>query len=411
MSRNAVPQVYGLLAWFVLTVGPVLAQQPDPFGPPPQPAVPPDARVPANPLQGPPAAGPPAELFQPAETAARVGDQFIFMGELLGDANITIALGTGVDRQSLTAEQQATVDIQRKPLIEQLLSAAIDRKRLYIEFLRTIPAEKLDEALASIGGKVSDNFSENLFKMLDRVNSLPTEEYPTLIRQEARLFRLAYLMKQRNLTSLGQLETVLRANGSSLEKQKDAYAERLLGQQQLREAINRDPEVTHVEILNYYKEHPEEFHVLAQAKWRQITVRFNRCSSRQQAGEMIAAIGNELALGGAPFWAVAKRSSHDPRAQEGGLHDWTEQGDLEVSQQIDATVFQIPLNQLSRIIQDAEGLHIVIVLDRKDAHMIPFNDAQVDIKTALQNKKRSDALTKYVARIKEQIPVWSTLVR
>lgn len=353
------------------------------------------------------AADPPeAGLFRPAETAARVGDQYIFLGELLGDAQIMIALTSQVDFSELNPQRRSVAEFERDKLVEQLQSSAIDRKLMYIEFLRSIPEEKLQEALANIDSRIGDHFRDSLFDMLDKVNSLPEEEYPTLIRRDARLFRLAYLMKQRKVTSLGQLEEVLRANGSSLEKQQSAFAERMLGQQQMRESIDVDPEITHQEMADYYRENWADFQVPARAKWRQLTIRFSLCKSKQQAGEIIAKLGNEMRFGGTPFAAVAKRSSHGPNREEGGLHDWTEQGSLKISKPIADAVFSIPLNRLSEIIPDAEGLHIVMVLDRTDAHMISFADAQVDIISKLRNQKVNAAIAKYVAKLKERTPVW-----
>jgi hypothetical protein len=242
--------------------------------------------------------------------------------------------------------------------------------------------------------------------MLDKVNNTPEEDYAPLMRQDARIFRLAVLMKQRNLSSVGQLETVLRANGSSLRKQQDAFGETLLGQSMFREAIDVDPEVTHQEMQEYYLRNEDEFFNPARAKWEQITIRFSRCESREQALEQINSLGNELLFGGTPFWAVARRHSHGAKAADNGFHDWTEQGDLEISNAISDAVFSFPLNRLSPVIADGEGYHIVRVLDRIDAHVTPFAEAQVEIKQRLQNKKRSEAMTKYVARLKEEIPVW-----
>jgi hypothetical protein len=396
--------------WLVvmLAVGLVQAQSPNPaFAPPPA------AGGNANFFPGSPpqpglslGAAPPAsqELFTPAETAARVGDEHIFRGDLLGDVNLMVVnLLVAAPPERRTAIRQQ-LETERPRLMKQLLTTAIERKLLYIEFLRGIPSGKLQEALASIDEKVGDHFNEGLFKMLDQTKTLPEDQYETLARQDARLFRLAYLMKQQDLTSLGQLEALLKENGSSLEMQRQAFAERVLGQQGLRDSIDTDPEVTHKEMLEYYKTHSEEFQVPAHARWEQITILFKNVPDKVKAGAMIAEIGNELVLGGAPFAKVAERKSH-VNAKNGGQHeaDW---GDLHVSRVITNRVFGIELNRLSEIFEDNEGLHIIRVLERGVAHVTPFTAAQIGIEKSLKNEKRKKSLDKYLKEARERTQVW-----
>ncbi len=62
---------------------------------------------------------------------------------------------------------------------------------------------------------------------------------------------------------------------------------------------------------------------------------------------------------------------------------------------------------MSYIIEDAEGLHIVRVVERQDTHVIPFADAQVKIKERINGDRRSEAITKYLVDIQDRIPVWT----
>ncbi len=335
-----------------------------------------------------------------------MGDQYIFYGELQGDANIMIETLL----QAAPAEQRGALRSQlrseRPRLMKQLLANAIERKLMYIEFRRNLPAKNLDEILPKIDAQINDAFSESLFKMIDQLAELPQEKHEHLARRDPRIFRLANLMKLMELTSLGQLEAVLRTNGSSLNKQRQAFGERIMGQEGMKHKVVLDPEVTHQEMLAYYHEHHEEFQVPARARWEQITIRFSRCENKAQADEMINALGREIYYGGAPFWAVAKRSSHGSNADKGGLRDWTEWGDLEVSREINDVVFSIERNRLSGVLKDDEGLHIVRVLEREQSHVIPFTEAQVDIEQTLKNKKRSKSIEEYVAGLRERTPVW-----
>jgi len=357
------------------------------------------------PVQPPIRSAPAFIVFAPAETVAWVGDQQIFRGDLIGEANLILAPVLEKLPDEEIEGNREEIEAQREQIVQKLLPGVIDRKLMYLEFIRDAPQDKLDEILKNIQAKVAVALEESIFAMLEKLQKTEPEDYQELARQDNQLFRLALAMKEHNMTSLGQLERYLRSYGSSLEKQRQSFAERSLGQQKMRESIKIQPEVTHQEMLEYYRNEVQEFKVPAKARWQQLTIRFDRVRSDEVAGEAIAEMGNQIAIGGRAFWAVAKEKSHDPQAEQGGVHDWTKWGDLEVSREINKAVFSLPIGELSEIIIDGEGVHILKVLDRQAAHVTPFRDAQVDIRNRIQSRKRNEALAEYVARIHQQTPV------
>ena len=132
-------------------------------------------------------------------------------------------------------------------------------------------------------------------------------------------------------------------------------------------------------------------------------VRFDRFSSRDEAQQEIASLGNRV-IHGASLSALAKKSSHGYQASDGGQHDWTGRDAL-VLKEIDKAIFTLPIGKLSDVIETRDGLHIVRVIDRQEAGIKPFTEAQADIKKRLKNKMRDDAFEEHVAKLKERIPV------
>jgi parvulin-like peptidyl-prolyl isomerase len=117
-------------------------------------------------------------------------------------------------------------------------------------------------------------------------------------------------------------------------------------------------------------------------------------------------MGNEVYLGGAPLWAVAKRSSHGVTAGDGGQFDGTSQGSLR-SKVLDAAIFTLPLNQLSSVLEDEDGFHIVRVLERRDAGRTPFETCQGEIKEKLKKEHVDQQKAAYLADLRERTPVWT----
>jgi parvulin-like peptidyl-prolyl isomerase len=328
----------------------------------------------------PPASGKPAmtreegavEPFVPARVVAQVGSEVILAGDVLGPINQVLEQYA----DQLSPEQ---LDRQREMMLRQQLPVLVETKMLYLAFLRGIPADKQKEALPKIWEQIQKKFEED---------------------------ELPKLLKQHKAETAAQLDAKLRQYGWSLAKQTRFFGERNLGIAGAFQKIEREPEVTHDEMLAYYEEHAEEYAVVSAARWEQLTARFDAFPSRDAAYDAIAQMGNEVALGGAPLWAVAKRSSSGFTAQDGGQNDWTNQGSL-ASEALDQALFELPPGELSRIIEDTNGYHVVRVLERREAGRKPFTDAQVEIKKKIQEEKRKVAFKKYLAELKREIPVWT----
>ena len=352
-------------------------------------------------------APPQPTLFSMAETVATVGDQHIFRGDLIGDANLIMAPYLEQMTPQQIASRRRAIETQREQLVERLLQSEIDRKLMYLEFLRNVPQDKLEEIQENVQERIGEVVKKQLLEMLDKVRTAKPKDHQDLARQDNHLYRLAVTMVQQNMTSVRQLDLYLRRYGSSLDRQTQTFKERALGQERMRDSVNFRPEVTHQEMLGYYRDHLQEFEVAAKASWQQLTVRFDRLPDKVEARNRINAMGNELLLGGKQFWAVAQQQSHGTKAKNGGFHDWIEYGDLGVSREINDAVFTLPIDHLSRVIQDGEGFHIVKVLERHDRYVIPFLEAQLDIKKKIESKKRSVALAEYLEQLRERTPVWT----
>lgn len=345
-------------------------------------------------------------LFQPAETIARIGEECIFRGDLEGDAELILATVVLKMPPEEREKNRSQLLEQKEKLVEQLLKQAIDRKLLYLDFIRSQPTEKLKDIKANIDKKIGEAFDDDLLGVLDKLKKTKEEDYGELIRQDNQLFRIALFMSQQNIPSVYELDRALKQLGTTRRYQQQAYAERKLGQQQLYRSINTQPEIMPDEMLKYYHEHENQYLVPMRAKWERLCARFDRFPDKVACGAAIAAMGNEVMLGGAPFAAVAKRNSQSTDADKGGFHEWTDWGDLVISRPLNEAIFSLPLNQMSGIIEDAEGLHIIRVLERDETHMIPFTEAQVEIKKTLQSQRRSAEITKYIEKLHKRTPIW-----
>jgi parvulin-like peptidyl-prolyl isomerase len=214
---------------------------------------------------------------------------------------------------------------------------------------------------------------------------------------------LPEILKKSGAQSSLEFDANLRALGSSLRQYRqnwidDQFVRHFVGQK-----MQSDDEVSLAELREYYDQHLIEFQVTAKARWEQLTVRFDRVSDRQAARKLIAEMGNKVVYG-APLADIAAQYSQHSGPKDGGDQGWITQGSL-AAKSLDQAIFEIPLNELSEIIETPYGFHIVRVLERNEAGQKPFRDAQVEIKRKLVQAKKEKRFEEYVTKLRRDIAI------
>ncbi|WP_153558265.1 peptidylprolyl isomerase [Roseimaritima sediminicola] len=315
----------------------------------------------------------------PAALIAVVGQSPILLGDLMPKIDRRLQMVEEQQGRPLTEEE---IKYGRVNMLRGLLQQAIQAKMMGEAFL-----------LKQAGTQGADKRAEVQKMMHSRARKLFYES------------QVPHLMEKLELTELTELDERLRSQGSSLESQQREFVDSMLGRMYLNEVVDQDPKITIFEIQEYYDGHRDEFRQAAQAKWEQLTVRFDRFDSRQEAAEALAAMGNEALFGG-NMQAVAKKKSQEPFASAGGFHDWTQRGSL-VSKRLEDQIFALPLNKMSPFIEDEVGLHIVRVLDRKEAGLRPISEVQDEIREKLRKQRIAESEERLLADMQSKVPVWS----
>jgi len=298
---------------------------------------------------------------------ARVGSEAILESEINGAVNEILER----NKDKIPPEQW---EMQREVLIKQRLKSLIETKLISLDAKRNIP----EEGWPNIEKQLSKQFE------VDEVEKL---------------------IKKSGLNSRRELDQKLRALGTSLEREKRAYVERILAQQWMRQQIKHDEEITYDKMVAYYHQHPEEFTHPARARWEELMVRYSKHPSKAAAYEAIARMGNQV-VGGTPLAQVAKTGSDSVLAADRGQRDWTTKGSL-VCKELDQALFSLPMGQLSPIIEGPRGFHIVRVVEREEASITSFLDAQVDIRQKILRERSEEQFREYMAQLVSHTPVWT----
>jgi len=283
-----------------------------------------------------------------------------------------------VPRGVLEAEAHAAMESQIDAAMREQLKQKIETKILYLDAKRKAPAEGF-EALKKF--------------VLSKYESMALDD----------------LMKKFGAKSRRELEEKVEEEwGITLEVHKQAFVETGVAQLWLREQIKPSQDVGHDELLRYYREHAKDFETPGRARWEQLTVRKSPDPSAARA--KLCTMGNQV-LDGVPLAEVASAQSQGPTAALGGQWDWTTQGNLR-SEVLDKAIFSahLPPGQLSPILEDEEGFHIIRVIKRVDAARKPFFDAQKEIREKILKQRQEEAKAALLAKLRRETPVRSAFL-
>ena len=309
---------------------------------------------------------PDSKPFESTQLVAMVGNEPIFVGDMLFEVNQLIEKFMPTAAQSVKNEEI-------KKLIPKLVPKFVDAKLLYIGTLQKLPAEADVSKILEQAGK---EFDENA---------------------------MGKMMKSAGLVSPVEFDGQLRAQGSSLRKLRLSWSQDQLTKYFLSQQLSVDTEVTHQAMLDDYQKRITEYAVPARARWEQVMIRFDRTESKAEAEKQLVEMLDQI-VHGANLAAMAKKGSHGFDASTGGQHDWTTKGAL-VLTELDQAIFSLPIGKLSGKIETADGFHVVRVLERTEATHKPFLEAQVEIKERMLDEKRNAAFEKHLKKLRQEIQV------
>lgn len=321
---------------------------------------------------------PEAEEFPAGRLIAVVGYEHI----LAGDMAVFVEPIIEQNRARIPAgDEEKKI---RSQLTRQALRQYVEIKAIYQEFFRdmvgTVPPKELAETKKKVVTRAGKIFFEK---------------------------QVPVLMEKYKVNTLAELEQKLTDKSLSLTTLRGQFIEQVLASELERKFIPQKFEIDRRDLIDAYRDAKNEgkWNVAGRVRWQQLTVRFDKHGTREEAEAKIRELGNEVFFG-KPFEAVAKQSSEGYTASDGGVYDWTTQGSLK-SKELDHALFVLTPGDLSQVIEDDIGLHIVRVLEREEGHIQDFTEAQVELRESLSEERRSKEVREFRDRIMNRTTVWT----
>jgi peptidyl-prolyl cis-trans isomerase D len=163
--------------------------------------------------------------------------------------------------------------------------------------------------------------------------------------------------------------------------------------------IEASLEVTDAQLRQAYAGSMDNFRTPERVKVRHILVKTTDKSDAEKKQALTKAEDLLKQLkGGADFAALAKQNSDDPgSAQNGGALDWVVRG--QTVPEFEKVAFSLKPNELSGIVTTQYGYHIIQLLEKQPARVMPFEE----VKANLADQLKKDGLTEKMQAIGDQI--------
>ena len=163
--------------------------------------------------------------------------------------------------------------------------------------------------------------------------------------------------------------------------------------------------VTPEEIAEYYKSHTDEFRHPDMVRTSHVLILVAEGSSPEQdrlARQRIEAI-LDRARKGEDFAKLARATSMDSSASEGGDLGYTSQGQLDPA--YDAVAFSLAVGSLSDPVRSRVGYHIIKVTDKKKEGLATLDESRVQLTEFLKSEKSNMQLQQLVDQLRKEAKI------
>lgn len=209
-------------------------------------------------------------------------------------------------------------------------------------------------------------------------------------------------MLSRNNASMQDYLKKLDKEGKTLESVKKEIKSRMLRMRLLRREVQSKILVTDEEIGEYYNQHRQDYEGKEAVHLKQIFLPVPAGasltileSSKNQARQLRA-----LILKGAPFEEVAAQYSRGPTAAQGGDIGFVERG--VIVPEVERAAFNLPVGQISDVIETEIGFHIIAVVDKRGAGLKPLPAVREEIKAKIEEEKVAKKYDEWIDEIRKK---------
>ena len=209
------------------------------------------------------------------------------------------------------------------------------------------------------------------------------------------------MMKRRNIT-LEELRKAVEEEGFTLEAYRRQAQEQISRMRLLQFVVKDKGVITDEEIGEYYTRNRQEYEGNVSVRVSQIFLplpSYDDPEAKEKIKADMEAIHRRLGEGES-FTALAAQHSKGPGAESGGDIGFIEQG--MILTEIEDAVWDLPINQISEVVESPVGFHILQATDRRGAGVKQAELVRSEIKEKLEQEKQEKKFQEWMDTLREK---------
>lgn len=194
------------------------------------------------------------------------------------------------------------------------------------------------------------------------------------------------------------LMKTLQAEGMTFEQFRDDVRDQYIESALRSQTITHEITISPYKVENYYLAHQDDFKVEDQIKLRMIVLNKNSPDDTN-----VLALAHEILSqikGGATFQEMATIYSQGSQQHQSGDWGWVERSVLR--QELAATAFSLKVGEVSGVVETPESDYLILVEDKKPAHVKPLTEIRSDIEKLLRAQEQSRLQKDWIDGLKKK---------
>lgn len=191
----------------------------------------------------------------------------------------------------------------------------------------------------------------------------------------------------------------LQAEGRTEEKLRQQIREQIIIAALQQKNISSALIISPLKIQNYYQQHQDKYKLEDQVKLRMIVVDNTASATAAGRKELAAEILTKLKEG-ADFAQMAQVYSSGSQRKEGGDWGWIDRSVLR--KELADAAFSLAPKQLSPVVVTSDACYVMLVEDRRAAHVRPLSEVRDEIEKTLLVEERARLQQKYIKKLRDK---------
>lgn len=250
--------------------------------------------------------------------------------------------------------------------------------------------EQKQERMSRIGEATMSAIFEELL-LLSRADQLDVEVSPSDIDEA-----IQSTMENMGIETPQDFQAALQASGMTVESLRAQYRRNLMMRQVMGRDVQSRAAVEEEDLRRYYQSHSKEFEVPERLHLEEIVV----LDSNDLGAEEMARIAQEIRdkyLAGEALGELADTYAADGLTAGPFDLGWVEVGDLDRG--LEEAVWQLQPGEMGEPVLARGGLHLLAVLERQEATLLPFAEVQDQIGAKERDRRFNEEVEKYMQEL------------